>query len=118
MTVRTTIWLSSLVAVFLWTGCATEKVDWKTRIGNYTYDQAVKEYGPPDHREKLTDGTVVADWEVRESHTVVMPHPNLTPPDGLGPAMPGYSSTYVPSYYMRLTFGPDDHLQSYKDFTK
>ena len=118
MTFRTIIWLSSLLAVLAWTGCATEKVDWKGRVGTYTYDQAVKEYGPPDRREKLTDGSIVADWEVREGHTIVTPHPYLAPPDGLGPAMPGYSSAYVPSCYMRLTFGPDGHLQSHKDFTK
>jgi len=99
-------------------GCATQKIDWQGRTGNYTYDQAVKEYGPPDRREKLTDDTVVADWQLRNGHTVLAPRPYLAPPDGLGPAMPGYSSTYVPGYFMRLTFGPDGRLQAHKEFTR
>jgi hypothetical protein len=30
--------------------------------GNYTYDEAVTELGPPDKMAHLTDGKVVADW--------------------------------------------------------
>ena len=107
-----------LLAVLLLAGCATEKVDWHARLGHYTYDQAVKEYGPADRHEKLSDGTIVADWQVRDGQTIITPRPYLAPPDGLGPATPGYSSTYVPPYYMRLTFGPDGQLQAHKDFTR
>ena len=54
---------------FLWfftalllAGCATNRVDWNGRIGNYTYDQAVVELGPPDKQTKLTDNQTVAEW--------------------------------------------------------
>lgn len=44
-------------------GCrSTPKVDWNTRIGTFTYDQAVAELGPPDKSAKLTDGRTVAEW--------------------------------------------------------
>src|SRR6266516_4399408 len=48
--------------VFL-VGCKTPpKIDWNSRIGNYTYDQAVAELGPPDKSAKLSDGKTVAEW--------------------------------------------------------
>lgn len=59
--------LNSLVFIGLLVaaGCATSRnEDWPSRIGNYTYDNAVKEMGPPDKTETLTDGTQVADWFV------------------------------------------------------
>jgi hypothetical protein len=59
--------LNSLIVVGLLVvaGCATSgKTDWPGRIGNYTYDNAVKELGPPDKTETLADGVRVADWFV------------------------------------------------------
>jgi len=45
-------------------GCSSSKpkVDWNSRVGNYTYDQAVQELGPPDKSAKLSDGKMVAQW--------------------------------------------------------
>jgi len=45
-------------------GCSSTKpkVDWNSRVGNYTYDQAVQELGPPDKTAKLSDGKTVAEW--------------------------------------------------------
>jgi hypothetical protein len=48
-------------ALFL-TACATNKIDWQSRVGNFTYDQAVLEFGPPDKEATLQDGTRVAEW--------------------------------------------------------
>jgi len=57
-----------LVAVVGIVSCkSTPPVDWNSRVGNYTYDQAVIELGPPDKKEKLTDGTIVAEWVKRRS---------------------------------------------------
>src|SRR5690242_15264115 len=56
------------LCVFL-IGCASTKIDWNSRIGNYTYDQAVLELGPPDKDAKLTDGTVVAEWMTRRGYS-------------------------------------------------
>jgi hypothetical protein len=58
--------LSSVLVLFLVAaalGCkSTPKVDWNSRVGNYTYDQAVAELGPPDKTAKLSDDSTVADW--------------------------------------------------------
>jgi hypothetical protein len=44
-------------------GCkSTPKADWNTRVGAYTYDQAIAELGPPDKSAKLSDGKTVAEW--------------------------------------------------------
>jgi hypothetical protein len=52
----------ALVFVFL-TGCqSTPPVDWGSRVGTYTYDQAVTDLGPPDKQAKLDDGKTVAEW--------------------------------------------------------
>jgi len=107
------------LCVFL-TGCASTKIDWNNRIGNYTYDQAVMELGPPDKYAKLTDGTVVAEWMTRRGYS-----------GGSVGFMYGYGYPYhgypyylyppyymaeppSPSYFIRLTFGPDGKLQAYK----
>ena len=51
------------VALLLVASCASRpKVDWNSRIGNFTYDQAVAELGPPDKQAKTSDGRTVADW--------------------------------------------------------
>ena len=52
-----------VLAVVFFAGCATTKpIDWNSRIGSYTFDQAVSELGPPDKQAKLSDGKTVAQW--------------------------------------------------------
>src|SRR5215475_230049 len=54
------------VLVMLNPGCAsTPKPDWNQRVGNYTYDEAVRELGPPVGSTRLQDGTTVAEWFLR-----------------------------------------------------
>jgi hypothetical protein len=55
------------VAAIILAGCATARVDWNARLGNYTFDQAVIELGPPDKQAKLSDGRTVADWITRRN---------------------------------------------------
>src|SRR5258708_37535124 len=53
---------------FLFAGCkSTPKIDWNSRVGTYTYDQAVSDLGPPDKSAKLSDGKTVAEWITRGS---------------------------------------------------
>lgn len=59
-----TLFLGTVLAA-LFAGCATTHVDWNARIGNYTFDQAVSELGPPDKQAKFTDGQTVAEWITR-----------------------------------------------------
>lgn len=53
--------LSALVAsvAFLLAGCSTtKKVDWDSRVGRFTYDQAIAELGPPDKQSRLGDADI------------------------------------------------------------
>ena len=54
------LWFAA--ALFIIAGCATNRVDWDSRVGVFTYDQAVTELGPPDKQAKLTDNQTVAEW--------------------------------------------------------
>jgi len=49
--------------LLLVSGCTTKpKVDWNSRMGGFTYDQAVIEMGPPDRLTEISEGRKVADW--------------------------------------------------------
>ncbi len=110
-------WLA-LAAMLIIAGCATQRIDWASRIGTYTFDNAVLELGPPDKQAKLQDGTVVAEWLTNRGGSYAYPaygygnYPYwyATPP----------TPTYVdsPDFYLRLTFGPDGKMQSWKKFAK
>ena len=110
-------WPALLLVALALAGCVTApKIDWPARIGNYTYDQAVTEFGPPDKSAKLSNGTIVADWLTRRAQTISAPEPYLLPPGCyFGPLTPMYSETYVPARYLRLTFGPDGKLKAWKE---
>ena len=105
------IFLFTAVLVLV-TGCATHRVDWNSRIGNYTFDQAIVELGPPDKQAKLSDGKTVAEWITRYSNggSIAI---------GTGfyryPASVGVVQT-SPSYYerkLRLTFNPNNVLTAW-----
>ena len=103
--------------MFLVAGCATQKIDWNARIGNYTYDQAVMDYGPPDKHTKLNDGTIVTEWLTSRGY-----HQTYVTPGYYGrcygPIFPTVVDSYSPDYYLRLTFSPDGTLGTWKKFTK
>lgn len=61
--------LALALALVALTGCATrQKIDWSARVGNYTFDQAVLDFGPPTKQAKLTDGTLVAEWQTQRGY--------------------------------------------------
>ena len=108
-----------LMAMLILTACQTAStVDWNSRIGSYTYDQAVAELGPPDRSAKLSDGKTVADWIKHASgggfsfgvgtgfygsHSAV----------GVGQSM----STAPGDRLLHLVFGPDNKLvQCFKNY--
>lgn len=100
------------LALGLLTGCQTNKIDWTARIGTYTFDDAVKELGPPDKAATLTDGTQVCEWLTyrgSEGGTVITS---------------GYygfqASTLAssPDAYLRLTFNPEKKLTEAKRLYK
>ena len=54
------------LAVAFLTGCATPPpANWDSRVGHYSYNQAVTELGSPDRQTRLGDGKVVSKWFVQ-----------------------------------------------------
>ena len=110
-----------LLAGFV-SGCATQpKIDWAARIGSYTFDQAVLELGPPASSAKLSDGTVVSEWLMQHGYTHGFlsttgyePYPYYSPV----PATQTYVTSRTPDSLIRLTFGPDGKLGSWKKVLK
>jgi hypothetical protein len=107
------VWLPVLL---LLTGCATPKIDWQGRVGDYTYDQAVVELGPPDKYARLTNGTMVADWLTRRARTIIAPEPYYGSRGYYyGTPAPMHTETYFPARYLRLTFDADGKLKTWKE---
>ena len=107
-----------LLAVFL-AGCATQKIDWAGRVGQYTFDQAVLDFGPPDKQAKLGDGTIVAEWMTHRGQS----YARSAYVTGYarwyhGPLYPDFVETSSPDYFLRLIFGPDGRLKSWKNFAR
>lgn len=110
---------AALLAALLFAGCVTQRVDWQARVGQYTQDQAIMDLGPPDKSAKLSDGAVVDEWLASRARVIVAPEPYFLGPGAyFGPATPSYTETYVPNYFLRLTFGPDGKLKAWKRFAK
>jgi hypothetical protein len=105
----------------LWIGCASTKIDWNSRLGHYTYDQAVVELGPPDKSASLSDGTVVAEWLTRPGRSGGYsdlyygspgPHPYHRGYYYYPPLY--YYDPPTPSYFLRLIFSPDGRLTEWR----
>ena len=94
------------------TGCVTHQINWNSRIGNYSYDQAVVDMGPPDKQAKLSDGKIVAEWITRYSSggTVLVGGGFYGYPGG------GFVQSTGPNYYehkLRLTFTTNNVLAAW-----
>jgi hypothetical protein len=109
----------AIFAVLLLAGCVTPRINWAARVGNYTCDQAVMDFGPPDKYAKLSDGSAVAEWLTQRGQVVVMPEPYFVPPGCyFGPLTPMYSETYLPARFLRLTFDANGKLKTWKEFVR
>jgi hypothetical protein len=106
-----------LLVTFL-SGCATTpRIDWNARLGNYTYDHAVLELGPPDRMAPLTDGTRVAEWMIARGYSsgyVTGFAPHFYHPYFYGPPAYYYSEPPSPDRFLRLTFAPDGRLAAWR----
>ena len=106
------------VLAMLDAGCASSpKPDWNERIGNYTFDDAVRELGQPISSTKLKDGTNVAEWLLKFGQ---MPFGCGTARYGPGGGV-SQGVTYVPptqSQFLRLTFGSDGKLQRWNKYER
>lgn len=110
------------IAAFI-SGCATQpKVDWNTRIGHYNYDQSVMELGVPDKYQKLSDDSIVAEWALRHYSPDYVTYGYSGGYWGHGWISPGIGYGYPtgPEYtrWLRLVFGPDGKLATYKQYDR
>ena len=118
---RNRAWFAAALVALVFTGCATRKIDWAGRVGSYTLDQAVVEWGPPDKQARLADGTLVAEWLTHRGYAQsypVMPYYGYRSWDCYGPVFPAYINSYSPDYFLRLTFDPQGKLKAWKRFTR
>ncbi len=105
------IWLA--LVTLLAAGCVTQRINWNARIGTYTFDQAIIDFGPPDKQAKLSDGRRVAEWISHYSSggTVMFGTALYNYPGGVG-----FVQTTGPEYYetkLRLTFTTNDVLAAW-----
>jgi hypothetical protein len=98
-------------------GCA-HKIDWQARVGHYTYDDAIQEFGPPDRAATTSDGTLVADWVV-SGPTYYESYPGGPGRWGWRRPWPGPVVVDVgPTRILRLNFGPDKRLASFRKVSR
>jgi hypothetical protein len=109
----TFLWLAAIFAA----GCATSKIDWDSRIGNYSYDQALLDFGPPDKSAVLTDGTRVGEWLTRKGYPRGSFTTFGTASDGT-PVINSYQEPATPDHYRVLTFGADGKLKAWRNVLK
>jgi hypothetical protein len=103
----------ALVAAFI-AGCQTTKpVDWNSRVGNYTFDQAVTELGPPDKQAKLSDGKTVAEWITRRNGGSGLSVGTGFFGGGVGVGMSHSVGQGYSDKVLKLTFGTDNKLASW-----
>jgi hypothetical protein len=104
----------SLIGTFL-IGCkSTPPIDWNSRIGTYTYDQAVTDLGPPDKQAKLDNGQTVAEWITRRnggsSLSVGTGFFSGGGGSGAGVGVGQSIGSGYPDKVLKLTFGSDHKL--------
>lgn len=105
----------SLVAVLFlaaafFTGCATAPpVDWNSRVGHYTYAEAVHEFGPPNRQLRLSSGAAKFKWFIQPNGTTDMSFSGVNNGFGMNQNFnPGYSDRELD-----LTFGTNGLLTAW-----
>lgn len=111
-----------LLALLLSPGCATRSgSNWTDRVGVYTYDEAVRELGPPDKKEATSDGILVAEWVLVRGRVYSSPGMAWGPGSWWGPAGWGgwgmvTEVNSAPDQLLRLQFDADGRLLEWKRF--
>lgn len=114
-------WLAAVWIALAWMGCATARIDWNSRVGSFTYDQAVLDMGPPERSETLTDGTKVAEWLIARGYA----RGTMTSLGGFPyygyygyPSVQYYTEQPSPDHLIRLTFSKDGVLKTWRKVLK
>lgn len=99
-----------LVAVAFISGCATAPpVDWNSRVGHYTYAEAVHELGPPNRQSHLSNGATVSKWFRQPSAPTAMPNNGMNNGFGVGQSISVGSN----NQYLQLTFDTNGVLTAW-----
>src|SRR3954466_8656350 len=111
---------AALLALFLG-ACATHpkvdpRVDWNSRIGSYSYEEAVNEIGKPDSVADSSEGRI-ADWILHRSPNISFGFgvgtgvggPHVGTGVGVGPSV----SPPPHGEYLRLVFDPQNRLKAW-----
>jgi hypothetical protein len=92
------------------TGCATAPpVDWNSRVGHYTYAQAVNELGPPNRQSHLSNGATVFKWFLQPRAPTVMPNNGMNNGFGVGQSL----NVGLNNQYLQLTFDTNGVLTAW-----
>ena len=78
------------------------------------------EYGPPDKRAVLEDGTTVAEWLTSRGYNRVYVAPAYYGYYGncYSPMFTTLVETSAPNSFLRLVFDSEGRLKTWKEFTK
>jgi hypothetical protein len=102
------------LATALIAGCKTTKpVDWNSRVGTYTFDQAVTELGPPDKQTALSDGKLVAQWITHRNGGSSFSVGTGFYTGGVGVGVGHSVGSGYPDKILTLTFGTNSMLAAY-----
>lgn len=119
MQTRWHAWFLASFLLTLLTGCATSRIDWDARLGQYSRDDAIRELGPPDRSATLTDGSVVDDWRTSRGTTTATSFGGYARPGPYGRY--GWVGPEVvvvdppaPDRFLRLTFDPQGKLAAWQ----
>jgi hypothetical protein len=100
-----------VLATALITGCKTTKpIDWNSRVGTYTFDQAVTDFGPPDKQTTLSDGKLVAQWITHRNGGSSFSVGTGFYTGGVGVGVGQTTGSAYPDRILTLTFGADGKL--------
>ena len=95
-------------------GCKTTKpIDWNSRVGTYTFDQAVTELGPPDKQTTLSDGKLVAQWITHRNGGTSFSVGTGFYTGGVGVGVGHSVGSGYPDKILTLTFGTNQVLAAY-----
>jgi len=102
------------LAAALIVGCSTTKpIDWNSRIGSYTFDQAVSELGPPDKQTTLSDGKLVAQWVTHSNGGSSFSVGTGFYTGGVGVGVGHTTGSAYPDRILTLTFGTNQVLTAF-----
>ena len=102
------------LAAALIVGCNTTKpIDWNSRVGSYSFDQAVSELGPPDKQTTLSDGKLVAQWVTHSNGGSSFSVGTGFYTGGVGVGVGHTTGSAYPDRILTLTFGTNQVLTAF-----